>query len=85
MPKHKINGKKPKPRDPLMERIDGRIKDAHIKPGDIEKALGLSESAARTRMRKHGGDWKIKDLCRIAKCIGIPVAELLDEVDEKYY
>ncbi len=85
MPKHKINGKKLPPRDPLMELVKGRIQQAGIKPEDIQKALGLSESAARVRLRKGGGEWKIRDLCRIAKCIGIPVGELLDTVDERYY
>lgn len=83
MPKHTINGKKV-PRDPMMEKIKGRIRDAKIPMAEIEDALGKSEAATRVRMAKHGREWKVGDICKVAKRIGIPVSEVFSCVDEHY-
>ena len=85
MPKHKINGKKRPKRDPIMEAIKGRIDVAKIPATDVQEALGLEERATRMRMAQNGGEWKIKDLAKVAKCIEIPMSVILAEATEEYY
>ncbi len=92
MPRSKLNdyaksltGPKAAKRDPMMERIKGRISTAHIPPADLQKALGREERSTRNRMAQFGGEWTINDIVSVCKVIGLPVQEVLSEVSERYY
>ena len=82
-----LTGKKDprKKADPIMERINGLAKTYGISVRVMMEVFGKSESTARAKMNRSGGDWTVAEICAFARRAGVEPAEIWGEVKSGSY
>lgn len=80
MPRTRFDKYKYRQRDELLELIQGRITCGAVPIQDVAGCLGISKRQTYNRLKTPSEEWKLGDLCKVCRLVGISREEFRGKV-----